>query len=359
MSGPDRGALLARCAELVDIPSVSHHEAAITDHLEALLRAVSWLEVERVGENVVARTDLGRPQRLILAGHTDTVPANGNERARVDGDTLYGLGSADMKAGCTVFLELARAVAEPAVDLTYVFYACEEVGQEHNGLVQLLGNRPELLAGDAAILGEPTGARVEAGCQGTLRAEVTLAGARAHTARPWMGRNAVHRLGPVLDRLAGYAERRPVLDGCEFREAIQAVKVDGFAAYNVVPDRATVVVNHRFAPDRTADEAFAHVREVVGPALDEAGGDSMTLLESAAPAAPSLTHPLIAALVAGSGAPARAKLGWTDVSFFAARGVPATNYGPGEPTVAHTAGEHVTGEQLEAVYATLLSVIST
>ncbi|HUQ38696.1 MAG TPA: succinyl-diaminopimelate desuccinylase [Acidimicrobiales bacterium] len=348
--------LMARCAELVDIPSVSHNEKAITDHVERLLREVDGLDVERVGDNVVARTDLGRPQRLILAGHTDTVPVNGNDRARIDGDTLWGLGSADMKAGCTVFLELARRVTAPSVDLTFVFYACEEVGQEDNGLVHLLADRPDLLAGDAAILGEPTGARVEAGCQGTLRAEVVLAGERAHTARPWMGRNAVHRVGPILERLADYTERRPVLNGCEYREAVQAVRIEGFAAYNVVPDRVALTVNHRFAPDRSIEEAFAHVRDVIGPTVDEAAGDTVTLVDAAAPAPPSLDHPLIAALVVGTGEAPRAKLGWTDVSFFSARGIPATNYGPGEPTVAHTAGEHVTRDQLEAVYATVLKL---
>src|SRR5439155_3655140 len=166
--------------------------------------------------------------------------------------------------GCAVFLELARTVADPAVDITYLFYECEEVSQRHNGLLKLAAERPELLTADAAILGEPTGGVVEAGCQGTLRLDVTLAGARAHTARPWMGRNAIHRLAPVLQRVAGFAGRRPVLDGCEFREALQAVLVDGGVAGNVVPDRATVRLNHRFAPDRTTETALAAVREVLG-----------------------------------------------------------------------------------------------
>lgn len=349
--------LLARCAELVDIPSVSRDEAAISDHIEAQLRGCGWLEVDRVGNNVVARTALGRGQRLVLAGHTDTVPANGNEGARIEGDTLWGLGAADMKAGVAVFLELALAVDEPAVDVTYVFYECEEIALEHNGLRILLAERPELLAGDAAILGEPTGARVEAGCQGTLRAAVTLAGERAHTARPWMGRNAIHRLGEVLRRLEAYDERRPVLDGCEYREAVQAVGVEGGVAGNVVPDRARLLVNHRFAPDRSPDEAVAHVRSLLDGVLDEAGGDTFEILDLAAAAAPGLDHPLLAGLVARAGAP-RAKLGWTDVSFFAAAGVPATNYGPGEPTLAHTRDERVERDQLEAVHATLLALLT-
>ena len=345
--------LLDLTATLVDIPSVSHDEEAITGWLEAQLRDVPWLDVTRVERNLVARTQLGRPMRLVLAGHTDTVPVNDNASARVEGDTLWGLGSADMKGGLAVFLELARTVSEPAVDVTYVFYECEEVAAVHNGLVKLLRSSPELLRCDAAILGEPTDAQVEAGCQGTLRAAVRLAGERAHTARPWMGRNAIHRLGAVLERLAAYDERRPVLNGCEFREALQAVAVSGGVAGNVVPDRAEVMINHRFAPDRTVDEAVAHLRAVLDGVLDPDGGDELEVVDSAAPAPPSLDHPLLASLVASSGQPPRAKLGWTDVSFFAGAGIPATNFGPGDPTLAHSRDERVERASIEAAYATL------
>ncbi|MDP9386680.1 MAG: succinyl-diaminopimelate desuccinylase, partial [Actinomycetota bacterium] len=286
--------LLALTAELVDIPSVSHGEEAMADHVEAVLRGVPWLAVERLGSNVVARTDLGRAQRLVLAGHLDTVPPNGNERARVEGDVLWGLGAADMKAGCAVFLELARTVAEPEVDVTYVFYECEEVEARHNGLRRLLAERPDLVEGDAAVLGEPTGARVEAGCQGTLRVAVSLAGERAHTARPWMGTNAIHRLAPVLERVAAFEGRRPVLDGCEFAEAFQAVRVAGGVAGNVVPDRVRVELNHRYAPDRRAEEALTHLRHVLGPAVDEARGDTIELVDFADGAPPGLGHPLLA-----------------------------------------------------------------
>jgi succinyl-diaminopimelate desuccinylase len=322
-----------------------------------MLRGLGRLDVDRVGDNVVARTALGRAQRLVLAGHLDTVPANGNERARIDGDTLHGLGSADMKGGLAVFLELARTVPEPVVDVTWVFYVCEEVAQADNGLKALQATRPDLLAGDAAILGEPTGAQVEAGCQGTLRLDVTLRGERAHTARPWMGRNAIHRLGRLLDQVARYEERRPVLDGCEYREALQAVRVAGGVAGNVVPDSATVQLNHRFAPDRSPEDALAHVRAVLGDTMDEAGGDTLALADVAPGAMPGLTHPLLSALVTGSGHPPRAKLGWTDVAFFAAAGVPATNFGPGDPTIAHTAGEHVKKADLDAAYATLAGLL--
>ena len=302
--------LLRRTAELASIPSVSHDEARIAGVIEAQLRDVPWLRVERVGNTVVARTDLGRAQRLVLAGHTDTVPPNGNAEPRIDGDLLHGLGTADMKAGCAVFLELARTIAEPAVDVTYVFYECEEVAREHNGLKKLFAVRPDLLVADAAILGEPTGAMVEAGCQGTVRIDVTMAGARAHSARPWMGRNAIHRLGDVLTRLAAYEERRPVLDGCEFREALQAVKVEGGVAGNVVPDRAAVQLNHRFAPDRSADEAVAHVREVLAGRRRRGAGRLAGGRRCWHPAPPSLDHPLLrfARLAHWRAAPGQARL---------------------------------------------------
>ena len=350
--------LLRRAAALVDVPSVSHHEVALADLVESALRDVPWLVVERVGDNVVARTELGRGLRLLLAGHLDTVPPNSNDCARIDGDTLWGLGSADMKGGLAVFLELARTVDAPAVDVTYAFYVCEEVAREHNGLSAVAAARPELLAADAAVLGEPTGAVVEAGCQGSLRLEVVLTGKRAHTARPWTGRNAVHRLAPVLERVAAYDGRRPVLDGCEYREALQAVTVEGGVAGNVVPDRVALQLNHRFAPDRTGDRALAHVREVLGDAVDEAGGDEVRVVDLALPAPPSLGHPLLASLLDRTGAPPRAKLGWTDVSFFAARGVPALNYGPGDAEVAHTAEEHVTRALLETTFEVLRGVLA-
>ncbi len=349
--------LLARCAQLVGIASVSHHETQIVDFVEAELRAAPWLEVERWGNNLVARTRLGRPWRLALAGHVDTVPPNGNERPRIEGDLLWGLGAADMKAGCAVFLELARTVSDLAIDVTYVFYECEEVEPEFNGLNKLFAARPDLLVADAAVLGEPTSARIEAGCQGTLHLDVTMTGERAHSARPWMGRNAIHRLGPVLERCATYSGRRPVLDGCEFREALQVVGVHGGVAGNVVPDRATARLNHRYAPDRTAADAVGHLREVLGDAVDEAGGDVIELTDYADGARPNLTHPLLAPLALSVRQPPKAKLGWTDVAFFAAQGIPAANFGPGDPALAHAADERVERSEMEAVFAALESLL--
>jgi succinyl-diaminopimelate desuccinylase len=343
--------LLDRTAALVAIPSESHEEAVLADHVEHLLRGLDHLVVERVGENVVARTRLGRALRLVIAGHLDTVPANGNARPRLEGDVLWGLGSADMKGGLAVMLDLAAAVPDPAVDVSWVFYAAEEVAPVHNGLGHLFEQRPDLVAGDAAVLGEPTDAVLELGCQGSMRLRVTLRGARAHTARPWMGRNALHRAGRVLAALDAYEPRRPVIDGCEYREALQAVAAEGGVAGNVVPDRAVVTINHRFAPDRTVHEATAHVADVLAPFLDD--GDELEVVDVADAAPPGLAHPLLAALHQRNGLAVRAKLGWTDVSRFAAAGMPAVNFGPGDSELAHTRDERVDRASLEAVHRAL------
>ncbi|HEY3703000.1 MAG TPA: succinyl-diaminopimelate desuccinylase [Acidimicrobiales bacterium] len=348
------GELLALAAELVDIPSVTGDEAVLASRIEDELRRVPWLGVERVGDSIVARTQLGRSVRVVLAGHTDTVP--GPPGARLEGELLYGTGSADMKGALAVFLELARHLDAPTVDVTYVFYAREEGSFAGNELGVLLGERPDLLAGDLVVLGEPTGGWIEAGCQGSLRVEVTLAGRRAHTARPWMGENAVHRLGALLERVAAWAERRPVIDGCEYREALQAVSVSGGIASNVVPDRATVTLNHRVAPDRTLDEAFERLRAYLEPVLAE--GDELVVTDRSDPAPPGLDHPLVGSFIARNRLEVRAKLGWTDVARFAGLGVPAVNFGPGDPELAHTEGEHVDRASLERAHAALLELLT-
>lgn len=348
--------LLARTAALVDIASPSRAEGPIVEVIEAELRAHPHLDVTRVGDNLVARTSLGRAQRVVLAGHTDTVPADGNDGARVDGDRLHGVGAADMKGGLAVMLALAAALEAPAVDLTYVFYAREEVAMAESGLGEVFSVRPDLLVGDVAILGEPTDARIEAGCQGTLRARVVLHGERAHTARPWMGRNAVHRLSGVLSELDRHVARVVTIDGCTFREALQAVAVEGGVAGNVVPDRATVTMNFRFAPDRSPAEAEAYVRGLVAPHLEQ--GDDVEILDLAPAAAPGLTHPLLASLVERSGGEVEAKLGWTDVARFASHGIPAVNFGPGDATIAHTTGEYLDRAPLERVHAVLSGLLT-
>ncbi len=349
------GDLFALTAALVDISSESFQEQEIVAVLEAELRACAHLTVTRIGDNLVARTMLGRDRRLVLGGHTDTVPANDNAGARIDGDRMWGIGTSDMKGGVATMLELARAVTAPAVDVSYVFYAREEVAVRYNGLREIAEAQPDLLDGDVALLGEPTLGALEAGCQGTLRVEVTLGGERAHTARPWMGRNAIHRLGALLALVDAYEVRRPVVEGCEYREALQAVSVSGGVAGNVVPDEAKVLINHRFAPDRTSEEAVQHVRDVIASVVED--GDTVEVTDLSPAARPGLGDPLIAALVARNGLEVRAKLGWTDVAFFAGRGVPASNFGPGDPTLAHTQGEYLERSWLTDTYAALLDLV--
>jgi succinyl-diaminopimelate desuccinylase len=348
--------LLQLTADLIAVPSESFAEGRITDLLEHDLRAAEHLEVTRVGDNLVARTTLGRPVRVVLAGHTDTVPANGNEVPRVDGDVLWGLGSSDMKSGLAVMWALARRHTQPAVDVTYVFYAREEVAAVHSGLGELFELRPDLLAGDVAILGEPTDGQVEAGCQGTLRLRVELAGARAHTARAWMGRNAIHRLAGLLGAVAEVEARQPEILGCRFHEALQVVRVEGGVAGNVVPDRAEIDLAHRFAPDRTVEEAERFVRSVIDPFLEP--GDTVEIVDTSPAAWPAVDHPCIAALIGRHELEVRAKLGWTDVARFAARGVPAVNLGPGDSTLAHTAEEHVHRSSIERAFAALDDLLS-
>jgi len=350
-------ALLTVTAELVDIPSVSRHEGALADRIERELRSHRFLEVERIGDSVVGRTMFGRGRRLLLAGHLDTVPPFGGSGARVEGDTLSGLGAVDMKGGLAVMLALGRAAEHAQVDVTFVFYACEEIERDADALRAMAHTRPELLVADAAVLAEPTGGVVEAGCQGTMRAVIHVAGRRAHTARPWQGVNAVHRLQPLLEVLGGYQPRRVSIDSCEYVEQLQAVAVAGGVAGNVVPDAAQLTVNYRFAPDRDAEAAEAQLRRLLGATLDPARGDRFDVEDVAEGSVPGLGHPLLAALVEASAAPPRAKVGWTDVATLRAAGVPAVNFGPGDPQLAHTPDEKVTSSELEQAYTTLAAVM--
>ncbi|MGH3388688.1 MAG: succinyl-diaminopimelate desuccinylase, partial [Actinomadura sp.] len=220
---------------LVDIESVSGNEKALVDAIEAALRELPHLTVERDGHSLVARTSLGHPERVVLAGHADTVPVNANLPSRVEGDLMYGLGTADMKSGLAVLLRLAATLPAPGRDITYVVYECEEVESARNGLLRLVRTRPELLHGDFAVLMEPTYAAVEGGCQGTMRIEVATVGARAHSARAWMGRNAIHGASAILDILTAYEPARPVVDGLEYHEGLNAVYIRGGVAGNVIP----------------------------------------------------------------------------------------------------------------------------
>lgn len=349
--------LLKQTAALVDIASVSREEREIADHIEQRLRALDRFEVVRIGDNLVARTHLGRVSRVALAGHLDTVVPNGNAAAVVQGEMLYGCGSADMKGGVAVMLDLAEHLDDPQHDLTLVFYACEEIAREFSGLHAITAADPDLLSADVAVLLEPTGALVEAGCQGVVRVRVVLKGERAHSARPWTGINAIHRLAAVLEHVANFDERAPVIDGCTYHETLQATAVEGGVAGNVIPDRATLMLSHRFAPDRSIDEAFQTLVSFLEPALDRSLGDDVELVDSAGAAAPALDHELLRTLVAASGSAPLAKIGWTDVAFFFERGIPAANFGPGDPLVAHSAGEFVHARDLARVRETLARVL--
>ncbi|KXP10940.1 succinyl-diaminopimelate desuccinylase [Tsukamurella pulmonis] len=344
-------------AALVDIPSVSHDEERIADEVEEALRALGRFEVLRVGNNVLARTNRGLPQRVMLAGHLDTVPIADNVPSRREGAILHGCGTVDMKSGDAVFLHLAATMAEPTYDLTLIFYECEEISAQFNGLGRIERELPQWLQADVAILGEPSGGLIEAGCQGTIRVRITASGTRAHSARSWLGDNAIHKLGPVLTALQGYTPRTKDIDGCEYREGLSAVKIEGGVAGNVVPDEAFVDVNFRFAPDRSVDEAVAHVREVLaGPLADGALGFEVT--DAAPGALPGLGAPAAAKLVAAAGGRFRAKYGWTDVSRFAALGIPAVNFGPGDPNFAHKRDEQVEIAQITEVAAVLRAFLA-
>ncbi|MCP2325388.1 succinyl-diaminopimelate desuccinylase [Hamadaea flava] len=324
---------------LVDIESVSGNEKEIADAVEAALRTCAHLTVERVGHTVVARTQLGRSSRVVLAGHLDTVPIAGNFPSHpsmtAEGvELMWGCGTSDMKSGTAIALHLAITVTEPKFDVTYLFYEAEEVEAVRNGLFILSQQRPELLAADFAILLEPTYGVVEAGCQGTMRVIVSSEGKRAHSARSWLGVNAIHAAGEILARLSAYRAREVEIDGCLYREGLNAVAITGGVAGNVVPDRCEIEVNYRFAPSRSVNEALEHL-------VDVFHGFDVKLTDSAPGALPGLTLPPAAAFIAATGTTPAAKLGWTDVARFSALGVPALNFGPGDPNLAHKVDEHV------------------
>ena len=329
--------------QLVNIESVSRDEQEIADAVESALAAYPHLTVSRHGHTVVARTDLGRGERVVIAGHLDTVPVNDNLPARREktaaGDLLHGLGTCDMKGGDAVILRLAATVPEPNRDVTYILYEAEEIDERFNGLNLLAQSHPELMAADFAILMEPSNAVVEAGCQGTLRVDVRTTGERAHSARSWRGVNAIHGAAEVLRRLNEYDARKPVIDGLEYHEGLNAVFIRGGVAGNVLPDECVVEVNFRFAPDRSEAEAEAFVREFFD-------GFEVTLTDSAPGALPGLEVPAAKAFIEAVGGEVNPKFGWTDVARFTGLGVPAVNFGPGDPMLAHKQEEHVPVEHI-------------
>ncbi len=342
-------------AALVDVESVSGDEAHLADLVERALGAYPNLAVERDGNVVLVRTEFGRGQRVVLAGHLDTVPIAGNLPSRVENGALWGCGASDMKSGDAVMLRVAHLVGtgalEPRVDLTWAFYDCEEIEASRNGLGRLARERPAALAGDLAVLLEPTDGLIEGGCQGTLRATVALTGVRAHSARSWLGANAIHAAAPVLARLQDYRARKVEVDGLEYHEGLNAVGISGGVAGNVIPDTCCVLVNFRFAPDLDEAAAFAHVREVFD-------GYQVELTDSAPAARPGLNDELARTIVDAVGGVPRAKLGWTDVARFSQLGVPAVNLGPGDPNLAHKPEEHVDLAAIEAVETALVRFLT-
>lgn len=331
---------------ICDIPSVSGEETTLADLIHDAVSALGHLEVYRDGDTIVARTHLGRDRRVAIAGHIDTVPINGNVPTQdrvVDGERmLWGRGTVDMKAGVAVQLVLAAALTDPSVDITWMWYDHEEVDAELNGLTRLSRSRPDLFAADFAILGEPSNGEVEGGCNGNLRAVVTTTGVRAHSARSWVGENAIHAAAPILARLAEHRAREVTVDGLVYREGLNAVRISGGIAGNVIPDECRVEVNYRFAPSRNAAEAERVVRDVFS-------GFDVEIVDLAEGARPGLDAPLAQEFVRAVGAEPRPKYGWTDVARFSALGVPAVNYGPGDPHLAHHDEERVPIAQIESV----------
>lgn len=320
--------------QLCDIESVSGNERAIADAIEASLAGLDHLELFRDGDAVVARTSLGRATRVVIAGHIDTVPVNGNLPIREDGDFLVGRGTVDMKGGVAVALKLAAELTAPSVDVTWIWYDHEEVQASLNGLGRLARVRPDLLAADFAILGEPTSATIEGGCNGTARIDIRLHGVRAHSARSWVGHNAIHDAAPVLAILSQYVPEEIDVDGLVYREGLNAVGISGGVAGNVIPDSAVVSVNYRFAPSRTGDDAIEHVRDVFA-------GFDIEIIDIAEGARPGLDAPIAQNFLSAVGGEAKPKYGWTDVARFSALGIPAVNYGPGDPLRAHADDERV------------------
>jgi succinyl-diaminopimelate desuccinylase len=341
---------------LVDIESVSGHESEIGNQVEQALRLHPHLKVLRDGNVVLARTELGRAERVVIAGHLDTVPVAGNlpswrtldDEGR---EIIWGRGACDMKGGVAVQLSVAAALATPRRDITWVFYDNEEVEETRNGLGRIAREHPEYLDGTFAVLCEPTNARIEGGCQGTMQLRVELNGLAAHSARAWMGHNAIHDAGAVLQRLASYQPQQIEVDGLTYREGLNAVGISGGIAGNVIPDTCVIEVNYRFAPDKSVAEAEVYVRKV----LD---GYSVQVIDVADGARPGLEEPAAAEFLAAVGGQASAKLGWTDVARFSSMGVPAVNFGPGDPTKAHADDEFCPAEDVVACRDALMRWLS-
>jgi succinyl-diaminopimelate desuccinylase len=331
---------------ICDIESVSGNETELADAIHAELLSCKHLTVLRDGNAIVASTNQGR-DRVLIAGHIDTVPVANNlpsqlhhfEREQV----IVGRGTVDMKAGVAVMLKLAVELVEPKFDISWIFYDNEEVDSNLNGLGRLSRNHPELLQGKFAVLCEPTSAMVEGGCNGTIRVEISARGKKAHSARPWMGQNAIHALLPALSTLVNYEPETVEVDGLEYRESLNAVMANAGIATNVIPDLATLMVNYRFAPDKTGAQAEQILRELFSEY-------DLSVRDVAAGARPGLNTELAQAFIHATKSAVHPKYGWTDVARFSSLGIPAVNYGPGDPSLAHADNENVPVGHIQDCY---------
>lgn len=339
---------------LVGIPSVTGDEDAIVAAVaERLGSAYTADEITQVGKSVVVGRRTGRPL-ILLVGHLDTVPSQGAPPPFVDGDRLYGLGSCDMKGGLAVMLHLLESpgVVDGPFDVIGVFYDAEEGPADANGLEPVLNQLGWLLDAELAVVLEPSDSEIQLGCNGTLNATVEFHGKSSHSARPWWGENAVTKAGEWLSKLHSRAPESFIIDGLEYREVMSVTMASGGIARNIIPDRFTLNLNYRFSPEKTIDEAIQQLMTVCDVA------DAVTVFD-AAPAGPvNRNHPLVARLHDVSEAPYTAKQGWTDVARLGTRGVLGVNFGPGEASQAHQAGESVRITDLEDSYQALFELLS-
>ena len=344
--------------ELIEIDSESKDERAIADYVEAKFRYQDFFDCTRVGNNVVLTPkDFDFKTGIVIAGHLDTVPRSKGMVNRRDVDTLVGLGAVDMKGGIGVMLALAmsRVLGK---NVKFVFYACEEISREFSGLLELERSDPTLLQASGAILMEPTGGAIEVGCQGTARFKVQIAGRRAHSARPWIGSNAIHNASKFLSYISDIAVNKIIVEGCEYNESLSAVFISGGIAGNVIPDLVEIIVNFRFAPGRDDHEVLRDTSRRLEICLDLQRGDRVELIEWAPSAPPNLSNQMIANLGLKSNRAVRSKLGWTDVAFFWERNIAACNFGPGDPNLAHTSDEIVTRNELDEVWSVITAALT-
>ncbi len=341
--------------ELVDTPSVIGDEGRLcTAIAERLLASLDRDAVERLGNSLVAGRRTDKPL-LTLYGHIDTVPDQGQGPARVEGDRLYGLGASDMKAGLAVMIHLLEdaAVTSGPYDVIGVFYDKEEGPAHENGLIEVLERAPWLADAEFAVVMEPTDLELQLGCQGAINARGVFTGAAAHSARPWLGENAVTKAGAWLAALHDRPPERVDVAGLEFLEVLSVTRAEGGIANNVIPPRFEVNLNYRFPPTLDLDAAEARLRKLV------AGVDELKVTDRAPAAGVPDGNPHLERLAAASGAARTAKQAWTDVARLAAVGVPAINYGPGETAQAHQPGESVPLENMYVAFQAMRDFLTT